>query len=112
MAISCLDWARALTKSPYSRFEFSMLAADGGFILPHTAAPEKIVTLVISMVREGEWDNQIGGSLVTCRPKESCHSFNHVNQFLELDEIEPLHAFENGVAALRVDARRRFIKDE
>ena len=81
-------------RSLYTRFEFSMLAADGGFIRPHTDAPAKIVTLVISMVREGEWDNQVGGSLVTCRPKKLCHSFNHVNHFIDFDEIEPLHDFE------------------
>jgi len=36
-----------------SRFEFSMLPAAGGHVLPHTDAPAKIVTLIVSMVHEG-----------------------------------------------------------
>ena len=37
-----------------ARFEFSMLPADGGHILPHTDTPSKIVTLIVSMVGEGD----------------------------------------------------------
>ena len=33
-----------------ARFEFSMLPADGGYVIPHTDAPGKLITLVVSMV--------------------------------------------------------------
>ena len=44
-----------------ARFEFYMIPADGGHILPLTDAPLKIVTLIVSMVGEGEWDPSFGG---------------------------------------------------
>jgi hypothetical protein len=53
--------------------EFSMMPADGGHILPHTDVPEKLVTLVFSMVAPGEW--------------------RFVNQYLEFDEVEVLKTF-------------------
>ena len=33
-----------------TRFEFSMLPAEGGYVTPHTDTPRKIITLVVSMV--------------------------------------------------------------
>ena len=36
-------------RSLEARFEFSALPADGGNIVPHTDAPTKIVTMVVSM---------------------------------------------------------------
>ena len=44
-----------------ARFEFSMLPADGGSVTPHTDNPDKIITMVVSMARPGEWDPAFGG---------------------------------------------------
>ena len=44
-----------------ARFEFSMLPAAGGSVTPHTDNPDKIVTMVVSMARPGEWDPGYGG---------------------------------------------------
>lgn len=81
-------------RSVYSRFEFSILSADGGFICPHTDAPNKIITLVCSMVPEGYWDPAIGGALEVNRPVQQIHSYNHINHFLTFDEVEPIRDFQ------------------
>jgi hypothetical protein len=44
-----------------TRFEFSALPADGGFVRPHTDTPKKRITLIVSMVGEGEWNPSHGG---------------------------------------------------
>jgi hypothetical protein len=77
-----------------SRFEFSMLPANGGHVLPHTDAPGKIITLVVSVVRQGEWNRAFGGGTDVNRPKEARHSFNLLNQRAEFDDMEVLHTFE------------------
>ena len=46
-----------------SRFEFSVLKADGGEVAPHTDTPKKIITLVLSMIRDGDWETGYGGGL-------------------------------------------------
>lgn len=77
-----------------ARFEFSMLPADGGFIKPHTDSPQKIVTLVIAMLNEGEWNLSLGGGTEVLRPKDVTQNFNHLNRYLEFDEVETLDTFE------------------
>ena len=44
-----------------ARFEFSMLPAAGGSVTPHTDNPDKIITMVVSMAKPGEWDPAYGG---------------------------------------------------
>ncbi len=77
-----------------TRFEFSMLPADGGHILPHTDAPSKIVTLVVSMLREGEWDPAFGGGTDVNRPKDPSRGFNRVNDQAGFEDVEVLDTFE------------------
>ena len=77
-----------------ARFEFSMLPADGGNIKPHTDAPGKLITLVLSMVRSGEWTQAFGGGTDMLRPKDITRNFNQTNESLEFDEVEKIHTFE------------------
>jgi hypothetical protein len=77
-----------------ARFEFSMLPADGGFIRPHTDSPQKIVTLVIGILRPGEWNPSFGGGTEVLRPKDITNNFNFKNKYLEFDEVETLATFE------------------
>lgn len=77
-----------------ARFEFSMLPADGGFIKPHTDSPQKIVTLVIAMLNEGEWQDSLGGGTEVLRPRDLTRNFNYMNRYLEFDEVETLTTFE------------------
>src|SRR5215212_3715398 len=58
----------AATSGHSARFEFSMLPADGGFIKPHTDSPQKIVTLVIAILNDGEWHPSFGGGTEVLRP--------------------------------------------
>ncbi len=77
-----------------ARFEFSMMAAQGGHILPHTDAPNKLITFVISMVKPGEWNPDWGGGTEVCLPKDRSKIYNHVNSYMQFDEVETLNAFE------------------
>ncbi len=77
-----------------SRFEFSMLPATGGCIRPHTDAPQKLITLVISMIKDGEWDTAFGGGTEVLRPIDKRKSFNFMNAYLEFDEVETIRTFD------------------
>ncbi len=53
-----------------SRFEYSLLPADGGALRPHTDIPSKLVTLVVSMLPEAkDWDPAWGGGTDVLKPK-------------------------------------------
>ncbi|MDG2306269.1 MAG: 2OG-Fe(II) oxygenase [Candidatus Binatia bacterium] len=73
-----------------ARFEFSILPGDGGHILPHTDAPQKLVTLVISMLGPDEWSDSWGGGTQVLRPKDPAVAFNKMNRYLGFDEVEPV----------------------
>lgn len=77
-----------------ARFEFSMLPADGGYILPHTDTPKKLITLVISSMKPGEWDPAFGGGTEVNRAKQYEHAFNWLNDNVPFDEVETLQTFE------------------
>jgi hypothetical protein len=77
-----------------ARFEFSMLPADGGFIRPHTDSPQKIITLVIGILRQGEWNPSFGGGTEVLRPKDPTNNFNFKNSYLEFEDVETLTTFE------------------
>ena len=71
-----------------SRFEFSSLRADGGTVEPHTDAPRKVITLVVSMVKAGEWDIAYGGGLDVNRSKDIRYAYNWENQMVPWEAVE------------------------
>jgi hypothetical protein len=71
-----------------TRFEFSVLKADGGEVAPHTDTPKKIITLVQTMIAEGEWPENFGGGLDINRPTDSRFAFNWNNRIVPWDKIE------------------------
>ncbi len=77
-----------------SRFEFSMLPADGGHILPHTDSPGKLVTIVVSMCRPGEWDDSFGGGTDVNRARDAKLQFNYLNKQAGFADMEVLHTYE------------------
>lgn len=77
-----------------ARFEFSMLPAKGGYVIPHTDSPGKLITIVVSMVREGEWDPSLGGGTDVNRPKDPTQLYNELNRRAEFEEMEVLDTFE------------------
>jgi hypothetical protein len=76
-----------------ARFEFSMMDADGGHILPHTDAPQKLITLVLSMMQAGEWNSAWGGGTDVVLPRNRKLIFNQINKQLPFSEVEVLKAF-------------------
>jgi hypothetical protein len=73
-----------------SRFEFSVLKADGGEVAPHTDTPKKIITLVQTMIRDGEWNPAFGGGLDVNRSTDAKYAFNWKNKMVPWDKIEVL----------------------
>jgi len=71
-----------------SRFEFSVLKADGGEVAPHTDAPPKMITLVISMIGEGEWPEEFGGGLDVNRATNPRYAYNWKNRIVPWEDIE------------------------
>ncbi len=71
-----------------------MLPADGGHILPHTDSPSKIVTLIVSMLHEEEWNSAFGGGTDVNRPKDVHLSFNQLNDQANFEEMTVLDTFE------------------
>lgn len=78
----------------YTRFEFSMLPSDGGCVIPHTDSPGKLITLVISMVGDGEWDPAWGGGTDMNRPRDPSRSYNELNHQLDFEDVEVLRTFD------------------
>ncbi|WP_366554945.1 hypothetical protein [Aquibaculum sediminis] len=76
-----------------ARFEFSMLPADGGSVTPHSDEPGKVVTLVISMLQDGEWDPAYGGGTDVNKPKDERRLFNRMNAKAAFEEMEILDSF-------------------
>ena len=76
-----------------SRFEFSALPTNGGSQRPHTDSPRKVVTLVLSVMKEGEWDATWGGGTSICTPKDEALRSNYSNQYLDFDDVEVIDTF-------------------
>lgn len=77
-----------------ARLEFSALPADGGKLLPHTDTAKKMITLVVSMVKEGDWNPAFGGGTEVLKPTDLSKSFNFLNKQLDFEEAETLKVFE------------------
>ena len=95
-AVRDLSRGRTPRHSPTlsARFEFSMLPAHRGSIEPHTDNPEKIITLVLSMCREGEWNSNFGGGTEVQRPKDSRLIFDQLNDRTPgWDDMETLFTY-------------------
>lgn len=73
-----------------TRFEFSVLKADGGEVAPHTDTPKKIITLVLTMIRDEDWKPEFGGGLDVNRPTDAAYAYNWNNRIVPWDKIEVL----------------------
>jgi hypothetical protein len=71
-----------------SRFEFSSLRADGGRVEPHTDAARKVITLVLTMIKDGEWQTAWGGGLDVNTTKDVRYAFNWQNKMVPWDKID------------------------
>jgi hypothetical protein len=88
-----------------ARFEFSSLPADGGFLLPHTDIPSKVLTLVIPIYRH-RWQEEWGGATQLLRP-------NAVGTVEYKDYQTPLDKFDIvNVAPYRSNGCLIFLKSD
>ena len=76
-----------------ARFEFSAMPITGGNILPHTDHYKKVITMVIPMLRDDEWQDAWGGGTAMVWPKDKTKIFNRVNSYLDFDQVEPMKTF-------------------
>lgn len=76
-----------------SRFEFSIMKADGGHIKPHTDAPNKIITLVFSFIGNGDWDEAWGGGTDVLLPSDRTKVYNHINKQGEFVDMQRIKTF-------------------
>lgn len=77
-----------------TRFEFSALPASNGSIKPHTDAPNKLITLVLTITDSDSWDKKWGGGTEMNKPKDTSKNFNFLNDQLDFDEVQPLNCFD------------------
>jgi len=77
-----------------ARFEFSTLPSDGGCIRPHTDAPTKIITLVVSIVQAGARNPAWKGGPDILRPKDIRRNYNFFNRYIDFDECVTLRTIE------------------
>lgn len=77
-----------------ARFEFSIMGGNGGHIRPHTDEPQKLVTLVISMIKPGEWNDAWGGGTQVCLPKDKTLIFNRANRYLDFDAVDIVRSYD------------------
>jgi hypothetical protein len=76
-----------------ARFEFSAMPITGGNILPHTDHPKKLITMVVPILRENEWNDAWGGGTAMVWPKDRTKVFNRMNHYLGFDDVEELKTF-------------------
>src|SRR5262249_47932834 len=62
------------------RFESSALPASSGHLVPHTDSPGKLITLVVTMTQDGEWDRAWGGGTDILKPKDPSDTYNYANR--------------------------------
>jgi len=75
-------------------WEFQMMPADGGHILPHTDTPSKIVTITLAVVQAEQWSPAIGGGIDINRPKDVRKSYNQLNRQAAFEDMDVLDTFE------------------
>lgn len=88
-------WRRIFnTQVVRSRFEFSTMSAAGGGIKPHTDAPTKLVTMVVSTIRDGEWaEAEWGGGTSVVIPKDRSRIYNHYNKYMSFEDVDVVRTF-------------------
>ena len=50
--------------------------------------------MIVSMVRENEWNPEFGGGTDVNRPKDQRHSFNRINELANFGDMEILQTFD------------------
>ena len=76
----------------FTRFEFAAMPADGGYIKPHTDTVQKVITLVFSMVKPGDWNPAFGGGTDVLNPRDLSQPLTDYEA--PLDTFEKVYTYE------------------
>lgn len=76
-----------------ARFEFSAMPTTGGNILPHTDNPKKLITMVVPMLADGEWNDAWGGGTSVVWPNDKTKIFNRMNHYLDFEKVKRLNTY-------------------
>jgi len=89
-------------------FEFSRLEY-GSYVVPHTDAPEKLVSMIF-FFPESDWRTEYGGGTTFYRPKNHDLEHNWFNRKTPFDKLIPVHefAFEPNCLILFLKSRNSF----
>ena len=71
-----------------------MMSADEGHILPHTDSAHKLVTIVIPILKEDEWNKNWGGDTSILEPIDEKMNFNMINKYLKFNEVKVINEME------------------
>jgi len=52
-----------------------------------------VISLVISMMKPGEWDPAWGGGTAVCKPLDMRKSFNYLNQYMPFEDVEVVETY-------------------
>ncbi|MCA9099519.1 MAG: hypothetical protein KDA63_00100 [Planctomycetales bacterium] len=74
-------------------FEFSMLAGNGGHMMPHTDPPGRMATIEIFIGEAGSWDPAWGGGLAMLKPTDIAGNYNVTNRPARFEEMTCLETF-------------------
>lgn len=77
-----------------TRLQFSMLPGDGGSVMPHSDAQDRIATIVVQMPGSGEWEDGWGGGLDVNRVKDRTQGFAAVNRSRLWDQVEVVRSID------------------
>ena len=78
-----------------ARFEFSALPVDHGHLPPHTDAPTKIATMIVSILNGDEWPSELGGGTDVNKPKDVMrYGYNHLNEMAEFEDMDIIHTYD------------------
>jgi hypothetical protein len=70
-----------------------MIGADGGHMMPHTDPPQRVLSIEIYIVREGEWEPTWGGGTAMLKPTDISQNYNFMNQAARFEEMTCLQTF-------------------
>ena len=68
-----------------------MMSANEGHILPHTDSSHKLVTIVIPILKENEWDKNWGGNTSILEPIDEKMNFNQTNKYLKFNQVKTIN---------------------
>lgn len=77
-----------------SKLEFSAIPGSNGGLMPHTDSLGKVVTLVLSFPRPGEWKSEYGGGTSIVDPLDDRDYFNRYNKTLPFDSVKVVRNVE------------------